>query len=149
MRTNKNQRFVFALSTILLCLLASCQDQVTDVTLSYYVIIEDHSTSYSFPRGVYYSFVFPQPYTYEFDVDVVLRRVANTGTRLRDAWYKSFNSACAPPGSNLVLPAIVDPVLIVRVESSAPALEQLGFVQTQNPNTGFCNYTVYHYIFLN
>ena len=149
MRPNRIQHFVFALPITLLLGLVSCEDQGNQVQLSYSTSIEDHSTSYSFPSGVYYSLVFPQPYSHEFDVNGIFRRVANAGIRSTDAWYKNYNTGCHPPGSIVVLPAEVEPVLLIRTDEATPTLEQLGFVQTQNPSTGSCNYTVKRYVFHN
>lgn len=142
----KQFRKLFALVTIFI--IVGCTDHGNDPVLQYTVTIEDHATSsYQFPLGVYYSFVFPEPQTFEFDVDAVFQRVAIRGVRLRDAWYKNYNTGCTPPGSNISMPAIVPGGFVVRVDEPAPALHTMGFIETSNPSVGWCAYRVRHYHF--
>lgn len=149
MRTDRMRQCLFFLTLTLPCALMSCQDQGAEPKLSYSIINEDHSKPYSFPNGVYYSFIFPEPYGEDFDVDTIFRRVAYAGIRLTDAWYKNYSRVCAPPGSIVVYPAVVEPVLLLRMEGPTSRLTQLGFVEIQNPSTGFCSYRVRRYTFLN
>jgi hypothetical protein len=128
--------------------LVGCNDRGIEPVERYTVSIEDHvTTPYEFPEGVYYSFVFPEPQSFEFDVDAVFSQAAERGVRLRDAWYKSYNTGCTPPGSNITMTAIVPAGFVVRVDESAPALQTIGFVETSNPNVKWCAYRVCHYHF--
>lgn len=125
-----------------------CKHRTIEPVQRYTMWIEDHArTPYDFPVGVYYSFVFPGPQSFEFDVEAVFSQAAERGVRLRDAWYKSYNTGCTPPGSNITLPAIVPAGFVVRVDERAPELQTIGFVETSNPNVGWCAYRVCHYHF--
>jgi hypothetical protein len=106
-----------------------------ELVLQYTVTTEDHETTpYQFPLGVYYSYVFPEPQSFDFDVDAVFRQAVVSGVQLQDAWYKSYNTECTPPGSNISMPAIVPGGFVVRVDEREPALETIGFAETSNPN---------------
>jgi hypothetical protein len=134
MTTIASRLVVFAL---LLISSDSCADKGTHIELPYRIVVENHSESYSFPSGIYYSYVFAEPYSSNYDVDPVFRKLLGAGVRINDAWYKHYNSGCAPPGSNIVMPAIVDPVLLVRRDSPNSTIQQFDFVQTQTPDMGF------------
>jgi hypothetical protein len=125
-----------------------CSRRGIEPVQRYTVSIEDHATSpYEFPSGVYYSFVSPELQSYEFDVDAVFHQAAVRRVLLRDAWYKSYNTGCTPPGSNITMTAIVPAGFVVRVDERAPALQTIGFVETSNPNVEWCAYRVRHYHF--
>lgn len=129
-------------------MVGGCDDQGSEPTQAYTVTIENHETpSYQFPAGVYYSFVFPEPQSFEYDVDAVFTQVAVRSVRLRDAWYKNYNTGCTPPGSIVSMPAIVPGGFVVRVDERAPALQTIGFVEIADPNVGWCAYRVRHYHF--
>lgn len=136
------------LALVSVVMIVSCNDQGNEPTSKYTVTIEDHATTlYQFPSGIYYSFVFPEPQSFEFDVDAIFRQAAFRGVHLRDAWYKNYNSSCTPPGSNISMPAIVPGGFVVRVDGYMPALQTIGFVETSNPNVEWCAYRVRHYHF--
>jgi len=147
MNTIPLQIFVFAL-LIVPPSSNSCSDKVTQTESPYRIVIEDQSTSYSFPSGVYYSYVFTRPYSRDFQVHSVFNRAINAGVRLRDAWYKGYSGGCAPPGTNIIQEVEVEPVLLLRLDTSNPTVEQLGFLQIQSPDMGLCKYRINRYIFL-
>jgi hypothetical protein len=129
-------------------IVVGCNDQGSEPIPQYTVTIEDHTTTpFQFPSGVYYSFVFPEPQSFEFDVDAVFRQAAARGVRLRDAWYKNYSGGCHPPGSNIVFEIIVPAGFVVRVDERSPIMERIGFVETTNPHVESCAYTVRHYHF--
>lgn len=142
------RQFDKLLALISIVVVIGCNDQGGELVPQYTVTIEDHATApYQFPSGVYYSYIFPEPQSFEFDVDAVFRQASARGVQLRDAWYKNYNTGCAPPGSNIVMPVIVPGGFVVRVDVQAPALLTIGFVDTSNPSVESCAYRVRHYHF--
>lgn len=138
------------LAVIGIVIVSGCKDKGNEpaMQLRYNVTIEDHETSpYQFPSGVYYSFAFPEPQSFKFDVDAVFRQALVIGVRLRDAWYKNYGTECAPPGGIITLPATVPGALVVRVDEPTTELQTIGFVRTSNPDVGWCAYRVHHYHF--
>jgi hypothetical protein len=128
--------------------IVGCSRRGTEPVLRYTVTIEDHATTaYEFPAGVYYSFVSPELQSYDFDPRAVFRQAAQRKVHVRDAWYKSYNTGCTPPGSNLTATAIVPGGLVVRVDERLPTLDTIGFVETSNPSVDWCAYVVRHYHF--
>jgi len=143
---NRGTIFLAIMSTVLA---AACNDdQGSQPVQPYTVTIEDHETTpYQFSSGAYYSFVFPEPESFEFDVDAVFREAAVRGVQLRDAWYKNYSPACTPPGSTISMPAIVPGGFVVRVDERARVLQAIGFVETSDPSLEWCAYRVRHYHF--
>jgi hypothetical protein len=142
------KHFIILLASIGIVVVFGCSDQRSELSLQYTVTIEDHeATTYQFPSGIYYSYVFPEPQSTDFDVDAVFMQVLERGIQLRDAWYKNYRSSCSSPGSDYVLPAIVEGGFVVRVDRRALELQAIGFVETSNPNVGWCAYAVRHYHF--
>jgi hypothetical protein len=133
---------------IVIVTVVGCSRRGTEPGPRYILTIEDHATSpYEFPAGVYYWFVLPKLQSYDFDVDAVFRQAAEKGVHLRDAWYKSYNTGCTPPGSNITMTAIVPGGFVVRVDERVPALDTIGFVEMSNPSVDWCAYVVRHYHF--
>lgn len=142
------KQFSILLTFVSAVIVGGCNDQGSEPTLQYVVRIEDHATTpYQFPPGVYYSYVFPELQSFEFDVDAVFRQALARSVQLQDAWYKRYNTGCTPPGSNISMPAIVPGGFVVRVDEPAPVLQTIGFVETSNPGVEWCAYRVRHYLF--
>jgi hypothetical protein len=135
---------------VLVCIviMVGCSNRGIEPAQRYTISIEDHETApYEFPWGVYYSFVFPEPQSFVFDVDSIFNLAADRGVRLRDAWYKSYRTECAPLRSIISMPIIISGGFVVRVDELAPVLQKIGFVETSDPNVGECAYRVRHYHF--
>ncbi len=134
---------------LLILVLVGCSDQGSDPILHYTLTVEDHeTTAYQFPPGAYYSYDFPEPPTYEFDVDAVFSEVAGFGVQIQDAWYKPYGNACTPPGSNISMPATVPAALVIRVDRPNAFLRTIRFDETSSPDLDWCAYRVRHYHFI-
>ena len=122
-----------------------CDEKPTSPTVHFTLTIEDHSsTPYQFPEGIYYTFNFPRLDT-TINIENTILELIAAGIPVRDVWYKRYSSSCHPPGSVVVLPAVVPPALILRVEQYFPNLIAMNFVEESQPVTGWCAYTVSHY----
>ena len=137
------------IGSALIFVLVGCGDQGSEPVLHHAVTVEDHeTTAYQFPPGVYYSYNFPEPQTYEYDVDAVFRQVAGLGVQIQDAWYKNHSGGCTPPGSNISMPAIVPAALVIRVDRPNALLRTIRFEETSSPDLDWCAYRVRHYYFI-
>jgi hypothetical protein len=142
------KQFSLLLALVCLVIVGGCSDRGIEPIQRYTLTIEDHETTpYEFPEGVYYSFVLPELQSFDFDVDAVFSQAEERGVRLRDAWYKSYNTGCKPTGSNIIMTVMVPGGFVVRVDERTPALKTIGFVETSNPDVEFCAYRVCHYDF--
>ncbi len=110
--------------------------------------IEDHSTaSYSFPKGEYHSYHFPENTEQEFDVQSLIENLVKEKIPITDLWYKSGSRSCLPPGSEMAMQVIVEPVLIIRLEKSDEKIASIGFTKCNLPEMGDCAYRVKRYRF--
>lgn len=140
-------RIAFIFPIVLLFIFASCLTPISGPELPHDYTVENHAQGYIFPEGHYYYYDFQKPYSHDFDLYGVFRQLAKVPIGVQDAWYKPYDSVCLIPGSNIALTVIVPPALIVRLEYRDPRIIQLGFIYTENPDTGICNYAVRRYSF--
>lgn len=110
--------------------------------------IEDHASKpYDFKKGKYYTFTFSENAAYNFDEILVIKKLLSEKLDVENVWYKGKMSMCVPPGSDIGMTVIVDPVLLVRLEKANSKMEKLGFVLTTEPTMGECAYFVKNYDF--
>jgi len=126
--------------------LTSCkakQKNVNEMSL----IVEDHVTeTYSFPKGIYFEYVFEESRNYEFDELALICKLKDKGFKVRNVWYKPGSSMCVPPGSSEGMTVIVEPRLVVQLFEDDARILGLGFKLTDNPSMGGCAYRVKHYV---
>jgi hypothetical protein len=139
-------KYFLILITCGLSLAPDCSDEKNKH--DYKIEIEDHETEKKvFPDGEYYSYSFPETASFEFDVEGLLEILLQKNIKIYDAWYKNYNSSCSPPGSEVSMPAIVEPVLIIKIAEANSELKTFNFEKIIEPDLGWCAYRIKHYIF--
>ncbi|HQO50123.1 MAG TPA: hypothetical protein PK939_06825 [Bacteroidales bacterium] len=109
-------------------------------------VVEDHaSRPYAFSTGVFYAFDFNNPAVAGFNEAASLKSLLESGLAVTDVWYKQGSRSCRPPGSDMAMDAIVEPVFLVRMDSANDKLLKMGYLMTKEPGLGDCAYVVRHY----
>jgi len=110
--------------------------------------LENHATgNYTFPAGVYYAFDFGENPGFNFEVAGALAGMRDNHFRPLEMWYKPGASSCTPPGSDLSMTVIVEPVLLVRFKKPQRGIEKLGYQLVEEPSAGSCAYYVKRFRF--
>ncbi len=136
------------ISTLVIMLGVSCKGSKTGPKALPNPVAEDHSTGeYGFPAGVYYMFNFKGSPTYDFDLAGAVNQLKQNGFRPAELWYKPGASSCAPPGSELAMTVMVEPVLLMRFKKEQPGIEKIGYELVEEPSAGSCAYVVKRYRF--
>lgn len=139
---------LFLFSFICLLSSAGCHSAKSGVQSLPQPAFEDHSSgNYSFPTGVYYVFDFGEDPGYNFEVADALAKMRANHFRPLEIWFKPGASSCTPPGSDLSMSVIVEPVLLVRFRKTQRGIEKLGYRLVEDPSAGSCAYFVRRYHF--
>lgn len=110
--------------------------------------MEDHaSQAYAFKSGVFYTYVFNDGPGYIADDKAIINKLLAAKIPVKDIWYKAGSSSCVPPGSDMAMTVIVEPVFLVRLENSSAEITSMGFTKADSPEMGDCAYYVRHYEF--
>lgn len=124
----------------------SSTKKVPAVTIN--AVVEDHSSSaFDFPKGVYYSFKFSEDPVNQFDVNQMIDQLTMKKIPVTDLWYKAGSRSCLPPGSEMAMQVIVEPVLLIRLEKENEKLSGMGFTKLFPIDMGECAYRVKRYRF--
>lgn len=124
----------------------SSTKKVPSITIN--AVVEDHSSSsFDFPKGVYYSFKFSEDPVNQFDVNQMIDQLIKDKIPVTDLWYKAGSPSCLPPGSEMAMQVIVVPVLLIRLEKENEKLAGLGFLKTFPTDMGECAYRVKRFRF--
>ena len=139
---------VVALMSLGLFLLAGCKS-VQKVSKSVSEpVVEDHATSpYAFKAGFYYIFDFSDPSVSGFNEKAAIENLIKGEIPVTDIWYKAGARSCRPPGSEMVMTVIVEPVFLVRLNKAYSGMTELGYKLAEEPGLGDCAYTVRHYVY--
>ncbi len=139
---------LFLFSFICLLSSAGCHSAKSSVQSLPQPAFEDHSSgNYSFPAGVYYAFDFGENPGYNFEVADAFATMRANHFRPLEIWYKPGSSSCTPPGSDLSMTVIVEPVLLVRFRKPQCDIEKLGYQLIEKPSTGSCAFYVKRFRF--
>jgi hypothetical protein len=111
------------------------------------VVVENHAEGYDFPEGIYYRYMREDKESFSFDEQEVLKGIIDKGVKIKDAWFKGYNTSCTPPGSELSMDVIVSAELLVRLEREEDEMVKLNFKREEEPGMENCAYRVKHYIF--
>lgn len=128
--------------------LGACQSTKQTPTNVINSVLEDHTTEpYFFPKGEYYTYRFTSDSEQDFDVLVLIETLAKQKIPVTDLWYKSGSRSCLPPGSEMAMQVIVEPVLFIRLEKPAEKMQSFGFSKSIQPDMGGCAYRVKRFRF--
>jgi hypothetical protein len=109
---------------------------------------EDHASQpYAFKSGFFYTYVFNDGPAYIDDDKAIIKKLLAAKIPVKDIWYKAGSSSCSPPGSDMAMSVIVEPVFLVRLENNSAEITNLGFIKADAPEMGDCAYYVRHYTF--
>jgi hypothetical protein len=110
--------------------------------------MEDHaSQAYAFKSGVFYTYDFNDGPGYIADDKAIINKLLAAKIPVKDIWFKAGSSSCVPPGSDMAMTVIVEPVFLVRLENSSAEITGLGFKKTDEIGLGDCAYYVRRYAF--
>ena len=101
------------------------------------LVVEDLNEEV-FGPGIYYQF----ENNNNIGAELILNSLIEDGFALEEAWYKPFASSCCPPNTNRCMQAVVEPVFLIRLTEE---IELENFVRVEDPDIGWCAYTVQHY----
>ena len=99
----------------------------------------------NFDDGIYYEYSYNDEQLKGIeiiDVNLILNNLIQNNVKITDAWYKNFASSCCPPDTNRCMQAIVNPIFIIKLEEDT---ELDNFIKVNEPEIGFCAYTITHY----
>jgi hypothetical protein len=109
---------------------------------------EDHTSSvYEFPKGTYYAYRFNDDQSQDFNVLTLIEELTKQKIQVTDLWYKNGSRSCLPPGGEMAMQVIVEPVLFIRLVKPNADVLKLGFGQSFQPDMGDCAYRVIRYRF--
>jgi len=133
---------------ITMALMSACSTSLHKPSKVLNAIVEDHeSTVYEFPEGYYYAYQFPQnDQNIAFDETKLIESVLDTKLPVRNFWYKAASSSCVPPGSDMAMSVMVEPVFVVHLNNESDKLSKLGFVPVTKPQMGSCAYRVKRFV---
>jgi len=98
-----------------------------------------------FSEGIYYEYNYNDEEIKgikNIDAESILNNLIEKNILITEAWHKSFASSCCPPNTNRCMQAIVNPVFIIKLEEET---ELDNFLKINEPEIGFCAYTITHY----
>jgi len=128
--------------------MSSCQSTKQTPTKVINSVVEDHSTTpFSFSKGEYFSYRFTEETDQDFDVQQLISTLVKEKIRVTDLWYKASSRSCLPPGSEMAMDVIVNPILLIRLEKITAEVLKLGFSPVYQPDMGDCAYRVKRYRF--
>lgn len=131
---------------VLTCLLVGCKSTGPIAKSNNEAVVEDHAGQpYAFSSGVFYVFDFNNPTVAGFNESACLKSLLDSGLAVTDVWYKQGSRSCRPPGSDMAMDAIVEPVFLVRMDSANDKMLKMGYLMTKEPGLGDCAYVVRHY----
>ena len=95
-------------------------------------------------QGIYYEYNYNDEELKgsEINVELILNNLIENNISITEAWHKSFASSCCPPDTNRCMQAIVNPIFIIKLEEET---ELDDFIKVNEPEIGFCAYTITHY----
>ena len=99
----------------------------------------------NFDEGIYYEYKYSDEELKgikNIDAELILNDLIQNNVKITDAWYKSFTSSCCPPNANRCMHAIVNPVLIIKLEEE---IELDNFIRIDEPEIGWCAYEIKYY----
>ena len=98
----------------------------------------------NFDDGIYYEYNYNDEELKGSGIDVglILDNLIENNIPITGAWHKSFASSCCPPDTNRCMQAIVNPVFIIKLEEET---KLDNFIKVNEPEIGFCAYTITHY----
>jgi hypothetical protein len=112
------------------------------------VVIQNHAEApHIFKAGSYYAYDFQSKIAYVFDEKEIIGRLRKEKVAITDIWNKYGASSCAPPGSDIAMTVIVEPVFLIRLEKKDDRLLAMGFAPVDEPSTGDCAYAVRYFKF--
>lgn len=112
------------------------------------VVLQNHAEApHIFKAGSYYAYDFQSKIAYVFDEKEMIGRLLKEKVAITDIWNKYGASSCAPPGSDIAMTVIVEPVFLIRLEKKDDRLLALGFLPVDEPSTGDCAYAVRYFKF--
>ncbi len=136
---------VFLISILLF---TACSNPIGKKSKTLNAIMEDHETEvYNFPDGYYYAYQFSENTQISgFDETALITQVLDTKLPVRNIWYKAASNSCVPPGSEMAMSVMVEPVFVVQLHTESDKLSKLGFVAVKQPQMGSCAYRVKRYV---
>jgi hypothetical protein len=133
---------------ITMFVLFGCSSTKKAPSITINAVVEDHSsTVFDFPKGEYYSFKFSDDPVNQFDVNQMIDQLTKEKIPVTDLWYKAGSRSCLPPGSEMAMQVIVEPVLLIRLEKENEKLSGMGFTKIFPTDMGECAYRVKRYRF--
>lgn len=109
-------------------------------------VLQNHAEApHIFKAGTFYAYDFQGQIAYVFDEKEMISRLLKEKIAVSDVWYKPGASSCAPPGSDMAMTVMVDPVFLVRLDKKDDRLMPMGFVLLDEPSTGDCAYAVRYF----
>ena len=98
----------------------------------------------NFGEGIYYEYNYNDEELKgsEINVELILDNLIENNVQITEAWHKSFASSCCPPDTDRCMQAIVQPVFLIKL---AEEIELDNFIKADEPEIGFCAYTITHY----
>ncbi len=142
------RKILMIITVIGLVLNAGCRSSKSGAKTLPQPIAEDHSSGeYIFPEGVYYTYNFNSSPAYDFELPVAVASLHKRGFCPIELWFKPGASSCVPPGSDMAMTVIVEPVLLLRFKKQQKGLEKLGYEIVSEPSAGSCAYVVKRYSF--
>jgi hypothetical protein len=111
-------------------------------------LMEDHASGpYVFKAGAFYTYVFTDAPGYISDDKAIINKLLASKIPVKDIWFKQGSSSCVPPGSDMAMTVMVEPVFLVRLERPSDEITGMGFKKTDEPGLGDCAYYVRRYTF--
>lgn len=133
-------------ATVFLSFLMSCKTTSKDIKPMIDVVIENHSDEvYSFPKGIYYQYIFDNSNKDKFNINKIINILEQSKLQVKNAWYKPASDSCIIDNHNNS--DYVMPSLIIQVMKDNKKIEKLGFRKIKSPNVGECASYVRRYYF--
>ena len=95
-------------------------------------------------QGIYYEYKYSdeEKNGLKIDTESILNNLIENNIQITEAWHKSYASSCCPPNTDLCMQAIVQPVFLIKL---AEETELDNFIKINEPEIGWCAYTITHY----
>lgn len=143
---------VIALGIVMIITIQFLESKEENIKDKYTLTVVENSDNLNFPdSGVYYEYQFEKEYAQSNlslpNADSIFEKLIVNNINIEEAWYKKDASSCHPPGSEVSLPVVVSPALIIKVSTESSDLEKMGFQKTENPSLGACVYSIRYYTF--
>ncbi|MBK9292374.1 MAG: hypothetical protein IPM52_12220 [Bacteroidetes bacterium] len=142
------KRLAFLVTLAIALLMPSCKSGKSAIQSLPQPVAEDHSGGdYVFPEGFYYAFDFEGSQGNGFELEEAVKALSINKFRPVELWYKPGSSSCVPPGSDMAMTVMVEPVLLLRFTKKQAGIERLGYQAVEQPSAGSCAYVVRRYRF--